>query len=61
MEKASFSVFCNVCKTTLKRQVLGSNIIYYCRDCGSVISETCVSEETNILHAQKPHMSRELW
>jgi len=53
MENASFSMFCNECKTILKRQVIGSNIFYYCRNCGSMVSEICVSDKTNILHVQK--------
>jgi len=53
MEKASLSAFCSVCKTKLKRQVLGSNIFYYCRNCGSLISEIYVSDEINFLHVQK--------
>lgn len=54
MEEASFSVFCNVCKTTLRRQVLGSNIFYYCRNCGSVSSEICVTKEINAFLVQEP-------
>jgi hypothetical protein len=53
MEEASLSACCSVCKTVLKRQVLGSNIFYYCQNCGSVISEICVLDEMNILHIQK--------
>ncbi|WP_170943416.1 hypothetical protein [Methanosarcina spelaei] len=43
MKNASVSMFCSVCQTTLKRQVLGSNVFYYCRDCGSVSSEVYFS------------------
>jgi len=54
MENAIFSIFCSICQTRLKRQVLGSNILYYCRNCGCVSSEACLSTEINALCAQEP-------
>lgn len=54
MQNAIFSIFCSICQTRLKRQVLGSNIFYYCRNCGCVISEACLSTEINALCAQEP-------
>ncbi|WP_292390914.1 hypothetical protein [Methanosarcina sp. UBA5] len=54
MRNASVSMFCSVCQTTLKRQVLGSNVFYYCRNCGSVSSEAYLSGGANVSHNQKP-------
>jgi len=54
MKNASVSMFCSVCQTTLKRQVLGSNVFYYCRNCGSVSSEVYLSGEANVFHSHKP-------
>lgn len=54
MKNESISMFCSVCQTTLKRQVMGSNVFYYCRNCGSMISEAYLSGGVNIFHIQKP-------
>ncbi|RPJ72803.1 MAG: hypothetical protein EHM20_13280 [Alphaproteobacteria bacterium] len=54
MGNASISMFCSVCQTKLKRQVLGSNVFYYCRNCGCVSSEAYLSGGVNGLHSQKP-------
>ena len=53
MGDASVSMFCSACQTKLKRQVLGSNIFYYCRNCGCVSSEAYLSGEVSMLHVQK--------
>ncbi|AKB50073.1 hypothetical protein MSBRW_0820 [Methanosarcina barkeri str. Wiesmoor] len=53
MKNESIPMFCSVCQTTLKRQVMGSNVFYYCRNCGSMISETYLSGEVDIFHTQK--------
>jgi len=50
MKNASVSMFCSGCQTTLKRQVLGSNVFYYCRGCGSVSSEVYFSGEQTSSH-----------
>jgi len=54
MKNESISMFCSVCQTMLKRQVLGSNVFYYCRKCGSMISEAYLSGGVNVFHTQKP-------
>lgn len=54
MKNANVSMFCSVCQTMLKRQILGSNVFYYCRKCGSAISEVYLSEGANVFHTQKP-------
>ncbi|HEY3362576.1 MAG TPA: hypothetical protein VGK06_12380 [Methanosarcina sp.] len=54
MENANVSMFCSVCQTKLKRQVLGSNVFYYCKNCGCVSSEAYLSGEINVLNSQKP-------
>jgi DNA-directed RNA polymerase subunit M/transcription elongation factor TFIIS len=54
MENVSFSIFCSVCQNMLKRQVLGPNIFYYCRNCGCVSSEACLSGKVNVLNIQEP-------
>ncbi|MDD2340488.1 MAG: hypothetical protein PHG79_09630 [Methanosarcina sp.] len=54
MGNASASIFCNICQTKLKRQVLGSNTFYYCQNCGCVSSEAYLSGGANVLYAQKP-------
>jgi len=46
MENSSSYTICMVCQKLLKRQVLGSNILYYCRNCGYLISEAHLSNET---------------
>lgn len=54
MEYFSVPTFCSECKAQLKRQVINSNIFYYCRDCGRMSSEVCFSGGSGITHAQKP-------
>lgn len=54
MGNASVSIFCSICQTKLKRQVLGSNVFYYCRKCGCVSSEAYLSGGINVLNSQKP-------
>ncbi|RXA19654.1 hypothetical protein EQO05_08650 [Methanosarcina sp. MSH10X1] len=54
MGNASISMFCGVCQTELKRQVLGSNTFYYCRSCGCVSSEAYLSRGLDVLQSQKP-------
>jgi hypothetical protein len=51
MDKECFSMFCCTCKTKLKRQVLGSNIFYYCRSCGCLSSEAYLAGETKVIRA----------
>jgi DNA-directed RNA polymerase subunit M/transcription elongation factor TFIIS len=51
---SSSYVSCTVCQTRTKRQVIGSNNFYYCRNCGYLSSEANISKETNELYAQKP-------
>jgi DNA-directed RNA polymerase subunit M/transcription elongation factor TFIIS len=51
---SSAYVSCTVCQTRMKRQVIGSNNFYYCRNCGYLSSEANISKETNELYAQKP-------
>ncbi|AKB17686.1 hypothetical protein MSWHS_0823 [Methanosarcina sp. WWM596] len=41
MENFSVPTFCSECKVQLKRQVLNSNVFYYCRNCGRMSSEVC--------------------
>ncbi|MCC4769202.1 hypothetical protein FXV91_02965 [Methanosarcina sp. DH2] len=53
MENSSIHKFCSVCETRLKRQVMGSNVFYYCRSCGRVSSEACLSGGVDVLHVQK--------
>lgn len=45
--------FCSECESKLKRQVIGSNVFYYCRNCGRVSSEACFGG-VNMLQVQKP-------
>lgn len=53
MENSGTYIFCSVCQTRLNRQVLGSNIFYYCRNCGCLSSEANFSKKTNEFHAQE--------
>ena len=53
MGNANTSMFCIVYQTKLKRQVIGSNVFYYCRNCGCVSSEAYLSWDINVLHVQK--------
>ncbi|MDQ1251725.1 MAG: hypothetical protein QG646_836 [Euryarchaeota archaeon] len=54
MKKASYSMYCGACKTELKRLILGSNILYYCRKCGCLSSELSLAEETKVFNSQAP-------
>jgi hypothetical protein len=54
MENSSIQKFCSACEARLKRQVMGSNVFYYCRSCGRVSSEACLSGGVDVLHVQKP-------
>lgn len=45
--------FCIECKSRLKRQVIGSNVFYYCRNCGRMSSEICLSWGSGVHPAQK--------
>lgn len=49
MDEFNASVYCSACETRLKRQVMGSNIFYYCRKCGRMISASCLFETPGIL------------
>jgi transcription initiation factor TFIIIB Brf1 subunit/transcription initiation factor TFIIB len=53
MGNTSVSMLCSLCQTSLKRQVLGSNVFYYCRKCGCVSSEAYFSEEINLFSVKK--------
>ena len=54
MENFSVPMFCSECKVQLKRQVINSNVFYYCRNCGRMSSEVCFSGECGMNHAQNP-------
>ena len=55
MGRTSFPIFCSACQTKLKRQVLGSNVIYYCRNCGRLSSEAYLEQEIKgTTHSQEP-------
>ena len=54
MDEFNASVYCSACETRLKRQVVGSNILYYCRKCGRMISAACLFETPGILKEQAP-------
>lgn len=54
MEKFGIQKFCGACETRLKRQVMGSNVFYYCRNCGRVSSEACLSGGIDMFRVQKP-------
>lgn len=47
-------MFCSECKVQLKRQVINSNVFYYCRSCGRMSYEVCFSGRSGMTHAQKP-------
>lgn len=53
MENISIPKFCSECGTLLKRQVMGSNVFYYCRSCGRLSSEACFSGGSEVLQVQK--------
>ena len=53
MENSVIHKNCSVCETRLKRQVIGSNVFYYCRSCGRVSSEACFSGGIDLLQVQK--------
>lgn len=54
MENFSIQKLCSVCETRLKRQVIGSNVFYYCRNCGRASSEVCFLGGVDVLQVQKP-------
>lgn len=54
MENSFIHKNCSLCETRLKRQVIGSNVFYYCRSCGRVSSEACFSGVIDLLQVQKP-------
>jgi len=54
MENFDVPTFCIECKSRLKRQVIGSNVFYYCRSCGRMISEVCLSGGSGMNYAPKP-------
>ncbi|WP_082089230.1 hypothetical protein [Methanosarcina horonobensis] len=54
MKNFDIHKFCSACDTRLKRQVMGSNVFYYCRSCGRVSSEACLSGGVNMLRVQRP-------
>lgn len=54
MENVGIHKFCSACETRLKRQVIGSNVFYYCRNCGRVSSEACFSAGVDALKVQEP-------
>ncbi|HII79601.1 MAG TPA: hypothetical protein HA261_04190 [Methanosarcina sp.] len=54
MENFGILKFCSACETRLKRQVIGSNVFYYCQSCGRVSSEACFSGGVDALLVQKP-------
>jgi len=60
MENFGIHKFCSVCETRLKRQVIGSNVFYYCRNCGRVSSEACFSGGVEVLQVQKPLSAHEV-
>ncbi|MGB9928379.1 MAG: hypothetical protein ACPK85_08245 [Methanosarcina sp.] len=53
MDNTGNFMLCNLCQTRLKRQILGSNIFYYCRTCGTMSSEACLSGEVSVLRVNK--------
>ena len=53
MENSGSYIFCTLCQTRLKRQVLGSNIFYYCRNCGCLISEAHLADEIKAFRARE--------
>jgi hypothetical protein len=57
MENFNINFFCIECKTQLKRQIMDSNVFYYCRKCGRTSSEACLSGEVSMLRAQMPLIS----
>ncbi|WP_440947179.1 hypothetical protein ACSAZL_02520 [Methanosarcina sp. T3] len=50
--------FCIECNSRLKRQVIGSNVFYYCRSCGRTSSEVCLSGGSGMHHSQKSFAQR---
>lgn len=54
MENFGIHKFCSACETGLKRQVIGSNVFYYCRNCGRVSSEVFFSGGVDVLQVQRP-------
>jgi len=54
MENFSVPMFCSECKAQMKRQVINSNVFYYCRSCGRMSSEVCFSGGSGMTHTYKP-------
>jgi hypothetical protein len=54
MEDSNIDFLCSECETRLKRQIMDSNIFYYCRKCGRMSSETYLLGEVSILRSQRP-------
>ena len=54
MDEFNASVYCSICDTRLKRQVVGSNVLYYCRKCGRISSAACLFETSSVLKEQVP-------
>ncbi|HII01416.1 TPA: hypothetical protein HA351_07145 [Methanosarcinaceae archaeon] len=52
MDESNASVYCSTCDTRLKRQVVGSNVLYYCRKCGRMSSAACLFETSCVLKEQ---------
>jgi hypothetical protein len=52
MDEFNASVCCSTCETRLKRQVVGSNVLYYCRKCGRMSSAACLFETSSVLKEQ---------
>ena len=46
-------MLCIICQASLKRQVIGSNVFYYCRKCGCVSSEMYLTKEVKTPHIQE--------
>lgn len=54
MENFNVPMFCSECKAQLKRQIINSNVFYYCRSCGRMSSEACFSGGSGMIRAQEP-------
>lgn len=46
------SLECTLCGTLLKKQVIGSNEFFYCRQCGCISSATSVRVPTQFANHQ---------
>ncbi len=46
---------CNYCNVTLKKQTLGLNVLYYCPQCGVMITANIIEmKEGEMLHHLQP-------